>query len=217
MIGRYHRRVASSGQHGRLVAYRIAVFLVPLSVMGLCLVMARLGHAHQRDWAYYFRDVGNVGHPGAGVVLTSMGFSASAAFSGLLAVDAPANRVRAGWVLFTLLFASLSIDNIFRAHQLFAHGDVISRVVYLSAAILAIVFVASALRGAPGRIIGMLGIGFAMASELFDLWTGTLDSYTSRFQLMTAFEESAAAVGAWCAVLALIGVVVHVEHGRAVR
>jgi hypothetical protein len=190
-----------------------ALVVVPASVALVCALFYHLGSSRHHDVSWYFSQITDSGHPGAGMVFASLGFAAGASLAGLLAVLHPAPpRVRNGWVALTLLMAVLAVDGIFRAHQWFPHGDVLSRILYSTVAAAAIVAVLPAVRRSPGWWMGIAGVTFAAISEVLDHWTERVPDGSGRYQTLTALEESAAALGAWCAVIALVGMAIDANH-----
>lgn len=179
-------------------AYTVLCGVVVVGIAGLCGTAFLLGRRRFDDDTFYFYELRDVGHPGIINVIASMGFICTAVLSVVLAMITR----RPAWVVNACLFAIIAADNLLRLHNKVPSGDITVRLFYwivLAWLMVRLQPFRAHRQGFPMLVVGLAALG---TSELMDV-VGP-----ERSQRWGVLEESLGCLGAWCLVLATVGVAV---------
>jgi hypothetical protein len=182
--------------------YRMLAWAVPLFVVWLCFVAARIGSRQWDDRTRLFHPIDNVSHPGVMTVVTALGWMSIAVVCGLLAVLL--HEVGGRWWWSAVAVAAVLVgEEMIRVHEWIPGGDVLVRAALAAGVVVTARGVRGMVRTHRGAVPAALGLLLLVASELFGFAGG--DVYR-RDSMLDLLEESAACVGAWLLAVAALGV-----------
>ncbi|HEY7626288.1 MAG TPA: hypothetical protein VH761_04445 [Ilumatobacteraceae bacterium] len=167
------------------------------SIAVMCVVVAAKGHSRYGEYTYYIYDNGDAGHPGLVTMVATFAFWTVSVLSAVLAVTTR----RVAWVISSLLFLMIGADYLIRAHNHFAGGDAVARLVYWAVFAYVLNHMWRGRRSLTTRVLIVIGLALFALSDVVDLMSN--ESYGRG----AALEESTGCLGSWCLALATLGVV----------